>query len=48
MKELNVERKRYLILNLKERALNILRSGSQRIKDFDFKFQSITNIERSL
>ena len=47
MKELNVERKRYLALNMKDRAIQILRSSSRKL-EMSYRFVDISNIERSL
>ena len=46
-KELNVERRRYLKLNLAARVIYVLTSTSKK-KDLAFKFSDVASIERSL
>ena len=47
IKELNVERKRFLVLNIRDRKLVLLTSTARK-RDLTFKFIDIAKIERSM
>ena len=47
LRELNTERKRYLVLNIKERLIQLLRSTNRDV-EINVKFSDISNIERSI